>query len=199
MFHFQEAARYIAKIEERFGPFNYAPPKTKLLRGKLDIEQYDQMIPGFISPWLRRRPLELQSPEESPRNNNGNDTNIVVMDDVANTTQNVTEESINKAKILRIDAAFMEKVTFLRGLVCDLKATLIAQRTRMAELQTKNASLEQEIYVEKQLNAKIKANFDAQTSQLSQLRKEIDALKHEKEVQDSAHGKLIAEYEAQKG
>lgn len=147
------------------------------------------MIPGFNCPELRLRPLELQFPEESRNDNNngnGNNNDIVGMDDIANTTQNVSEESGDNVKILRIDAAFLEKVDLLRGMVSDLKAHLVSQRTKIAELETKNAALAHEKCI-------TKGNFDAQ---LSQLRKEIDALKHEKNVQDAAHVQIIAENKA---
>ncbi|XP_055326792.1 MYND-type zinc finger-containing chromatin reader Zmynd8-like [Sitodiplosis mosellana] len=190
-----EAAKYIARVEEKFGPFHFAPPKTKLFRGKVDSEQYDQVIPGFRNPELRSLPLQNQSPEDSSHNNNNNRNGNIIGD----MAQDIQEEPKNTPKTICITKTFMEQVNVLRGYVRELKTEHVSRQAQLAELQAENAALAHEKAIEKQLNAKIKAEFEAQTIELLSLRKEIDALKHDKEVEQSAHVKLIVEYEAEKG
>lgn len=201
---------YIANVEEKFGPFRFAPAKTKLIRGKVDSEQYDQMIPGFRNIELRTKSFErIQSPEDSFQNDsdneivteagNGNGTvtdtdtdnvNVNVNADidvnvVVDTAPNVPDEPkiVPKPPCIPVTKSFIEKVEVLRGYLRVMKAEHGSQRAQIAELQEKNATLQRDQLIDKQVHEKFKEQV---TIELTKLRNE-----------NAAQAKQIEEYQTE--
>lgn len=62
--YLQEAEAYIKNVEAKFGPFRYAPLKTRPIEGQIE-RHLDEMIPGYRDPKYRPKPIKNEPIDQS--------------------------------------------------------------------------------------------------------------------------------------
>lgn len=171
--------------------------RTKLIRGNVDTEQYDEMIPGYRNPMLRTHRFENQSPENSSHNDN-NDIRDMTNNFSTNQPANNSDLACDcKQPCIPITKPILKQMEGLRNFLRELKIEQASNRAQIAKLQEENETLKKNKLIDNQVNDRLKvqlrAEFDEQAIELIRLRTENIVLKQEKEVESSVRANLNAE------